>query len=94
MFRATPQPGAAHKNASETDPHFFTAIRTFLQGLQLLPDLRPVANLLTQSESCRQSCLNPDLFSANRVVKCQILGVQEVTSIARQAWQIFQRLAR
>ena len=43
LFNAALQPKqfveviGGHKNACEKDPHFFTAIRTFLQGLQLLP---------------------------------------------------------
>ena len=43
LFDAAPQPkqfvevSGTHKFASEKDPRFFPAIRTFLQGLQLIP---------------------------------------------------------
>lgn len=49
--------------------------------------------LLMQRESGRQSCLKMDLFSADGVVEFQILGVQEISSIAGEAGKIFQRLA-
>jgi len=35
-----------------------------------------------QWESIRQSCLKIDLFSGDGVVELQILGVQEISSIA------------
>ena len=50
-------------------------------------------NLLMQGESGRQSCLKIDLFSGDGVVEFQILGVKEITSIAREAGEIFKRLA-
>ena len=34
-----------------------------------------------------------DLFSSDRVLEFQILGVQEISSIAGEAWEIFKRLA-
>jgi len=33
------------------------------------------------------------LFSADGVVELQILGVEEISSIAGEAWEIFKRLA-
>ena len=47
-----------------------------------------------QWESRRQSCLKIDLFSGDGVVKFQKEGVQEISSIAREAGEIFKRLAR
>jgi hypothetical protein len=44
-------------------------------------------------ESGRQSCLKIDLFSGDGVVEFQILGVQEISSIAGEAGEIFKRLA-
>jgi hypothetical protein len=44
-------------------------------------------------ESRRQSCLKIDLFSGDGVVEIQKLGVQEISSIAREAGEIFKRLA-
>jgi len=44
-------------------------------------------------ESGRQSCLKIDLFSSDGVVKFQVLGVEEISSIARKAGEIFKRLA-
>src|ERR1700719_2404395 len=44
------------------------------------------------SESGRQSCLKIDLFSGDGVVEFQILGVQEISSIAGEAGEIFKRL--
>ena len=46
-----------------------------------------------QWESRRQSCLKIDLFSGDGVVEFQELGVQEISSIAGQAGEIFKRLA-
>jgi hypothetical protein len=43
--------------------------------------------------SRRQSCLKIDLFSGDGVMESQKLGVQEISSIAGEAGQIFQRLA-
>ena len=57
------------------------------------PDLIPALNLLMQWGSRRQSCLKIDLFSGDRVVEFQILGVQEISSIAGEAGEIFKRLA-
>ena len=50
-------------------------------------------NLLIQLESGRQSCLKVDLFSGDGVLEFQILGVQEIASIAGEAGEIFKRLA-
>ena len=44
-------------------------------------------------ESCRQSCLKIDLFSADGVVELQKLGVQKISSIAGQAGEISKRLS-
>ena len=44
-------------------------------------------------ETGRQSCLKMDLFSGNGVVKFQKLGVQEISSIAREAGALVKRLA-
>ena len=44
-------------------------------------------------ESRRQSCLKMDWFSGDGVVKFQKLGVQEISSIAREAGEIFKWLA-
>ena len=44
-------------------------------------------------ESGRQRCLKIDLFSGDGVVEFQILGVQEISSIAGEAGEIFKRLA-
>ena len=57
------------------------------------PDLIPTVNLLMQCESRRQSCLKIDLFSGDGVVEFQKLSVQEISSMAREAGEIFKRLA-
>ena len=44
-------------------------------------------------EAGRQSCLKMDLFSGDGVVEFQKLGVQEISSIAREAGAIVKRLA-
>ena len=44
-------------------------------------------------ESTRQSCFKIDWFSGDGVVEFQKLRVQEISSIARKAGEIFQRLA-
>ena len=41
----------------------------------------------------RQSCLKIDLFSSDGVLEIQKLGMQEISSIAREAGEIFKRLA-
>ena len=46
-----------------------------------------------QWESERRSCLKIDLFSGDGVVEFQILGVQEISSIAGEAGEMFKRLA-
>jgi hypothetical protein len=46
-----------------------------------------------QREFRRQSCLKIDLFSGDGVVELQKLGMQEISSIAREAGEIFKRLA-
>ena len=43
--------------------------------------------------SGRQRRLKVDLFSGDGVVEFQILGVQEISSIAGEAGEIFKRLA-
>ena len=53
----------------------------------------PAVNLRMQWESRRQRCLKIDLFSGDGVVEFQILGVQEISSIAGEAGEIFQRPA-
>ena len=50
-------------------------------------------NLRMQRKSGRQSCLKKDLFSGDGVVEFQTLGVQKISSIAREAGEIFERLA-
>ena len=44
-------------------------------------------------ESRGQSCLKVDLFSGDGMEESQKLGVQEVSSVAWEAGQMFQRLA-
>jgi hypothetical protein len=56
-------------------------------------DLIPTVNLLMQLESGRQSCLKINLFSGDGVLEIQKLGMQEISSIAREAGEIFERLA-
>ena len=46
-----------------------------------------------QWEAGRQSRRKIDLFSGDGVVEFQILGVQEIASIAGEAGEIFKRLA-
>ena len=58
------------------------SIRVGFAECVTLPFLTPVVNLLPQLESGRQSCLELDRFSADRVVESQKLGVQEISSIA------------
>ena len=58
-----------------------------------VPEFLPALNLVLQQESRRQSCLKIDLFSGDGVVEIQKLGVQEISSIAREAGKIFKRLA-
>jgi hypothetical protein len=53
----------------------------------------PAVNLLMQWKSRRQSCLKIDLFSGDGVLEFQMLGVQEISSIAGEAGEIFKRLA-
>ena len=57
------------------------------------PDLIPAVNLLIRWESGRQSCAKIDLFSGDGLVEFQILGVQEISSIAGEAREIFNRPA-
>ena len=57
------------------------------------PVLIPAVKLLMQCESGRQRCLKIDLFSGDGVVELQKLGVQEISSIAGEAGEIFKRLA-
>jgi hypothetical protein len=44
-------------------------------------------------ENSRQRCLKIDLFSGDGVGEFQKLGVQEISSIAGEAGEIFKRLA-
>jgi hypothetical protein len=46
-----------------------------------------------QWEFGRQSCLQIDLLSSNGVLEFQKMGVQEISSIAGEAREIFERLA-
>ena len=46
-----------------------------------------------RGESRRQSCLKIDLFSGDGVLEFQKLGVQQISSIAGEAGEIFKRLA-
>ena len=46
-----------------------------------------------QRESTRQSRLKLDFFSGDGVVEIQKLGVQEISSIAREAGEIVKRLS-
>jgi hypothetical protein len=62
-------------------------------GFNGRPDLIPAVNLLMLWESGRQRCLKIDLFSGDGVVEFQILGVQEISSIAGEAGEIFKRLS-
>jgi len=62
-------------------------------GFNDRPELIPALNLLLQRESRRQSCLKMDWFSGDGVVEFQILGVQEISSVAGAAGEIFKRLA-
>ena len=50
-------------------------------------------NLRIQWESGRPRCLKIDLFSGDGVAKSQMLGVQEIAPIAREAGEVFKRLA-
>ena len=50
-------------------------------------------NYLCNWESRRQSRLKIDVFSCDGVVEFQILGVQEISSIAGEAGEILKRLA-
>ena len=64
-----------------------------IYAARLADSVCDAVKLLMQRESGRQSCLEIDLFSGDRVVEFQILGVQEISSIAWEAGEIFQRLA-
>jgi hypothetical protein len=57
------------------------------------PDLISAVNLLMHSESGRQSCLKIDLFSGDGVLEFQKLGVQQISSVAGEAGEIFKRPA-
>jgi hypothetical protein len=46
-----------------------------------------------QAESGWQSCFKMDLFSGDGVLEFQKLGVQQISSIAGKAGEIFKRLA-
>ena len=51
-------------------------------------------NLVMQCASRWQRRLKADLFSGDRVVEFQILRVQEISSVAGESGEIFERLAR
>jgi len=55
--------------------------------------LIPAVNLRMQAESGRQCCLKIDLFSGDGVLEFQKLSVQQISSIAGKAGEIFKRLA-
>jgi hypothetical protein len=57
------------------------------------PNLIPAVNLLMQREFRRQCCLKINLFFGDGVLEIQKLGMQEISSIAREAGEISQRLA-
>ena len=57
------------------------------------PDSIPTVNLLMQWEFRRQCCLEIDSFSGDGVLEFEILGVQEISSIAGEAGEIFKRSA-
>ena len=48
---------------------------------------------MIQTARARGGCLKIDLFSGDGVVEFQKLGVREISSIAREAGEIFKRLA-
>ena len=57
------------------------------------PDLISAVNLLMQGEPGWQGCLKIDLFAGDGVVEFQKLGVQEISSIAWEAGEVFKRPA-
>src|SRR5277367_4854848 len=59
----------------------------------IVPDLTTFLERRIWIVSGRQSCLKIDLFSGDGVVEFQILGVQEISSIAGEAGETFKRLA-
>ena len=71
--------------------HFLSVGRYAVKVRPLLLD--NIRFLLMQRESPRQSCLKIDLFSSDGVLEFQKLGVQEISSIAGEAGEIFKRLA-
>ena len=66
-----------------------------MRRLQIQVDAlsRSAVNLLRQWKSRRQRCFKIDLFSGDGVVEFQILGVQEISSIAGEAGEILKGLA-
>jgi hypothetical protein len=62
------------------------------QGTTPMAQQVPAVNLLMKWKSGRQIGLQIDLFSRNGVVEFQILGVQEIASVAGEAGEIFERL--
>jgi hypothetical protein len=58
-----------------------------------VPEFLSAVNLLMQCESGRQCCLKMDWFAGDGVVEFQKAGVQEISSIAGEAGEIFKRLA-
>ena len=65
-----------------------------MNAVSSLRFLRPLAlvSLLMQREAGRQRRLHIDLLSGDGVVKFQKLGVQEISSVAGEAGEIFERL--
>jgi hypothetical protein len=63
------------------------------RSFQRCRELIPGVNLRMQGECRRQRCLKGDLLSGDGVLEFEKLGVQEISSIAREAGEIFKRLA-
>ena len=62
------------------------------KSLSAIPIRIPVS-LLLQREPRRQSCLKIDWFAGDGMMEFQKSGMQKISSIARQAGEIFERLA-
>ena len=58
-----------------------------------VPEFLSAVNLPMQQEPRRQSCRKIDLFSGDGVSEFQILGMQEISAITREAGEIFKRQA-
>ena len=98
---AAPMPILRATRTQPVNHHYWGVINSLRQdsewrdraGFNGYPDLIPAVNLLMQRESRRQRCLKIDLFAGDGVVEFQILGVQEIPSIAGEAGEIFKRPA-